>query len=121
MHDPGSGEALLESNTAGESADDPINANISPSVSSMSSSNGTSSSGIASTKNLLFQQKSPKILNLYLGIVFGVFFSFIVITSINFIIYIQKKNYVNLQIQVNQIVNERNTYLASTILDIKQL
>jgi hypothetical protein len=56
MHDQGSGEALVESNTAGESYDDPINANISPSVSSMSStSNGSSSSGIASTKNLLFQ------------------------------------------------------------------
>jgi len=47
-----------------------------------------SSSGIASTKNLLFQQKSPKILNLYLSIVFGVFLSFMIITSINFAIYI---------------------------------
>lgn len=93
---------MIESNTAGESLDDPVNNNISPSCSSMnSSSSGTSTSGIASTKNLLFQQKSPKILNLYLTIVFGVFLSFIVITSINFIIYIQKKNYVNLQIKVN--------------------
>lgn len=93
---------IIESNTGGDSIDDPVTNNMSPSCSSLnSSSSGTSTSGIASTKNLLFQQKSPKILNLYLTIVFGVFFSFIVITSINFIIYIQKKNYVNLQISVN--------------------
>jgi hypothetical protein len=69
----------------------------------------------------LFQQKSPKILNLYLSIVFGVFVSFMIITSINFTIYIQKKNNVNLQIQFNQIINQRNIYLTSTILDLKML
>ena len=63
-----------------------------------SSSSMASSSGIANTKNMLFTQKSPKILNLYLSIVFGVFISFMIITSINFIIYLQKKNNVNLQI-----------------------
>jgi hypothetical protein len=72
---------------------------MSASVSSLgSSSSMASSSGIANTKNLLFTQKSPKILNLYLTIVFGVFISFMIITSINFFIYLEKKNNVNLQI-----------------------
>jgi hypothetical protein len=66
-------------------------------------------------------QKSPKILNLYLAIVFGVFVSFILITTVNFVVYMQKKNNVNLQIEFNQIVNQRNIYLTATILDLKQL
>jgi hypothetical protein len=50
------------------------------------------------TKTLLFSQRSPRILKLYLYIVFGVFFSFIIVSSINFIIYMQKKASVDLKI-----------------------
>jgi hypothetical protein len=50
------------------------------------------------TKSLLFSSRSPRVLNLYLYIVFGVFLSFMLITSINFIIYMQKKNSVDLKI-----------------------
>jgi hypothetical protein len=46
---------MIESNTAGESLEDPAQNNFSPSQSSISSSaSATSTSGIASTKNLLF-------------------------------------------------------------------
>lgn len=69
----------------------------------------------------MFQQKSPKILNLYLSIVFGVFISFMIIISINFIIYVQKKNNVNLQISFNQVINQRNVYLTSSLLDLRML
>ena len=44
-----------------------------------------------------------------------------VVTSINFIIYINKKNEITIQIQFNQYVNQRNTFLVSTLLDLKQL
>jgi hypothetical protein len=99
-----------------------ITDHLTPSYSSMSTSSSSSrASGISSTKNLLYMQKSPKILNLYLAIVFGVFVSFILITTVNFVVYMQKKNNVNLQIEFNQIVNQRNIYLTATILDLKQL
>ena len=113
------GNSGVESKTQStENMTDPLTANTS-SIASSSSASGTSN--ITSTKNLLFQQKSPKILNLYLTIVFGVFISFMIVISINFIIYIQKKNNVNLEIQFNQIENQRNIYLTTTLLDLKQL
>lgn len=73
---------------------------LSASVSSFSStsSRGSSSTSANNTKNMLFSQKSPRILTLYLYIVFGVFLSFMVVTSINFTIYMQKKNTVDLKI-----------------------
>lgn len=69
-------------------------------MSSMSStsSRGSTSSTMQNTKTLLFSQRSPRILKLYLYIVFGVFFSFIIVSSINFIIYMQKKASVDLKI-----------------------
>lgn len=79
----------MDSNSGMSRSTAEIGDQLTPSCSSMGSSSSISSStGIANTKNLLFSQKSPKILNLYLTIVFGVFLSFMVITSINFIIYI---------------------------------
>jgi|LauGreDrversion4_2_1035121.scaffolds.fasta_scaffold24944_3 hypothetical protein len=73
---------------------------MSMSVSSMSSnsSRNSSSQSLNNTKSLLFSSRSPRVLNLYLYIVFGVFLSFMVISSINFIIYMQKKNSVDLKI-----------------------
>lgn len=73
------------------------------------------------TKNLLFSQRSPKILKLYLYIVFGVFFSFMIVTTINFVIYMDKKNTVDLKIRFNQLVNKRSTFMASSIVSLKQL
>lgn len=96
---------------------------LSASVSSMSSTSSMSSSSslINNTKNLLFSQRSPRILKLYLYIVFGVFISFMIVTTINFVIYMNKKNTVDLKIQFNQMVNKRSTHMASSILCLKQL
>lgn len=72
---------------------------LSASVSSFSSSSrGSSSTSANNTKNMLFSQKSPRILTLYLYIVFGVFLSFMIVISINLSIYMQKKNTVDLKI-----------------------
>eukprot|EP00347_Sterkiella_histriomuscorum_P015474 403356890 len=94
---------------------------MSHSASSRSSSTVTTSSSLSYTKGMLFQQRSPKILRIYLYIVFGVLFSFIAVSSINFIIYIQKKNLVNLQIKFNNLINQRNTCLTSTLSSLKQM
>ncbi|CDW78804.1 pas domain s-box family protein [Stylonychia lemnae] len=94
---------------------------MSQSRSSKSSSTVTTSSSLSYTKGMLFQQKSPKILKIYLYIVFGVLFSFITVSSINFIIYIQKKNLVNLQIKFNNLINQRNTCLIQTLSNLKSL
>ena len=72
--------------------------NASGSGSQSSASSYSTSTSLANSKNLMFQRKSPKILNLYLSIVLGVFLCFILVTSINFIIYIRKKNDIDLSI-----------------------
>jgi hypothetical protein len=94
---------------------------LSASVSSMSSTSSRNSSAslMNNTKNLLFSTRSPRILKLYLYIVFGVFLSFMAVTTINFVIYMDKKNTVDLKISFNQMVNKRSTYMASSILSLK--
>lgn len=67
------------------------------------------------------QNKNPRILQLYLYIVFGVLLSFIAVSSINFAIYNVKKSIINQEIAFNQLVNERNTLLITTVAILKTL
>ena len=73
---------------------------FSASLSSMSSDSSRNSSGtlINNTKSMLFSDRSPRILMLYLYIVFGVFISFMIISSANFAVYTQNKNQVSIKI-----------------------
>lgn len=73
---------------------------LSASMSSISSSNSryVGSNSINNAKSLLFTQQSPRILNLYLYIVFIVFVSFMAILSANFVIYMQKKAEVSVKV-----------------------
>ena len=73
---------------------------LSASVSSFSStsSRNTSSTIINNAKSMLFTQRSPRILQMYLVIVFGVLVAFMIVCSVNFVIYTQKKNTVDLKI-----------------------
>lgn len=92
--DPGVGNSSNNSLSGIEEGAAGFNGSVSSGVSS--SSIGSSTSSIANTKSMLFQNRSPRILKLYLSIVFGVFISFIMITSINFILYLDKKETVYL-------------------------
>jgi hypothetical protein len=43
------------------------------------------------------------------------------VTTINFVIYMDKKDTIDLKIEFNQMVNKRSTYMAASILSLKQL
>lgn len=67
------------------------------SVGSSQSSGGTSI-GAVTAKSLLFQQRSPRILNMYFSLVFATFIAFIAVITINFSIFMTRKANVTLQI-----------------------
>eukprot|EP00347_Sterkiella_histriomuscorum_P018940 403343575 len=93
-------------------------------LSSLSSTNSSSNSSAMQShyaKNLLFQNKAPRILKINAILIICMIISFLIISIYNLVVFIDKQSQIKGRLTVISLISQRNANLRASLLTVKTM